>query len=140
MNERNRGGPYQSRAWRVWLPRSPRILWTAFAVGIVFLVAVGRGYVDAGVTAVAILTLFAVIERPHRAHPVTTVVLTAVTAILLWANLRQGWEDLRGMGVPVELNSVRKALFWRGWPACPFMVCPYRHMDFLPAQRSSSRP
>ena len=35
-------------------------------------------------------------------------------------------------GAPPELDPVTRAIFWRGWPICPFMNCPYRHMAFSP--------
>jgi hypothetical protein len=124
---------------RAGFPWSPHSLWTLLALtgiaAVVLLAAFRLGYVDAGVIVLAIVLLVCVTQRPYRAHPATAVVLTAVTAILLWANLKAKEEGaMFHLGGPPELNPVTRALFWRGWPLSPFMVCPYRHMTYLPAE------
>ena len=107
------------------------------AITAVFLILAAweLGYVDSVAIALALLLLASIIRRPEPVHVTTAIALTAVTGILLWANLRPTpWEEKFGQSAPENLDLVTKRMFWRGWPLCPFMVCPYRHMTFLPEE------
>ncbi len=81
--------------------------------------------VDLLIVTLAILALVTVASRPRRARPATALLLALLAGILLWANLRStGWqEELGGYDAPVNLDLITKAMFWRGWPLCPCMVC-----------------
>jgi len=81
--------------------------------------------VEAAVTAMAFLVLIRAVRRPRPVHLTTTILLTLLTGILLWANLRPtGWQEEWGMvEAPAGLDPVTKAMFWRGWPLSPFMFC-----------------
>src|SRR3954451_11934120 len=81
--------------------------------------------VEGAVSAMGVLVLIRAVRRPRPVHLTTTILLTLLTGILLWANLRPtGWqEELGRVEAPAELDPVTKAMFWRGWPLSPFMVC-----------------
>ena len=65
------------------LPRmTTRRLMTAVAV-----VAVAFS-VEGAITVMALLVLIRAMRRPHPVHLTTTILLTLLTGILLWANLR----------------------------------------------------
>jgi hypothetical protein len=91
--------------------------------------------IDCCITAVAILAFVLAARWPHPVHLATTILLTLLTGILLWANLRPtGWqEELGGVDSPVELDPITKAMFWRGWPLSPFMICLIHGMRFHPS-------
>jgi hypothetical protein len=103
------------------------IFWAIFALsGITicfFCIASILGYVDAIIILVAQMVLFCVIRRPKPVHLTTAVLLSMITGIMLWANLRPtGWQREFGVDTPTELDLIIKALFWRGWPLSPFMA------------------
>ena len=69
-------------------------------------------HIDIGIGLVAVLTLVRAARRPHPAHPTTAILLTLLTGVLLWANLRPiphgkgssgawtahpGWTQSRGL-------------------------------------------
>ena len=100
------------------------------------LAAIVFGWVDATIIALGLVALAWVIRRPEPVRPTTAIILTAVTAIALWANLRPtgaeygyGDDHHRALG---NLDPVTKALFWRGWPLSPYMLCPDYHLTFHP--------
>ena len=104
------------------------ILLTAI-VAVFFSTASTVGYADAAITLMTLMLLLAVIRCPPEACRVTGVVLTVVAIILLWVNLRPtGWESQFCQQLPGSLDPVTKAMFWRGWPVCPWMLCGWRHM------------
>jgi hypothetical protein len=82
----------------------------------------------------ALLILIRAARRPHPVHRTTAIVLTLLTGVLIWANLRPtGWqEEFGGVDTPPELDPITKAMFWRGWPLSPFMVCLIHGMRFHP--------
>jgi len=91
------------------------------------------GCVDATISLLAILVLLRAVRRPQRVHLTTAALLTLVTGILLWANLRPtGWQREFGLGTPAELDPIAAAMFWRGWPLSPCMVCLVHGMRFHP--------
>jgi hypothetical protein len=99
------------------------------AVAVAAVIAAG---IDWSVIAAALLILIRAARRPQPVHRTTAILLTLLTGILLWANLRPtGWEEFGG--TPMELDPITKAMFWRGWPLSPCMVCEYRHMVFQPS-------
>jgi hypothetical protein len=50
--------------------------------------------VEAAITAMAFLALIRAVRRPRAVHLTTTILLTLLTGILLWANLRPtGWQE-----------------------------------------------
>jgi hypothetical protein len=81
--------------------------------------------VEGVIIVMAFLVLIHAVRRPHPAHLTTTILLTLLTGILLWANLRPSvWrEEWGGFDTPSELDPITKAMFWRGWPLSPFMIC-----------------
>ena len=113
------------------LPRlTTRRLMTAVAVVAVAFSAEGA------VTVMAFLVLIRAVRRPHAVHLTTKIVLTLLTGILLWTNLRPTvWQEEFGGGIdaPTGLDPVTKAMFWRGWPLSPCMVCLIHGMRFHPS-------
>jgi hypothetical protein len=92
--------------------------------------------VEGAVTVMAFLVLIRAVRRPHPVHLTTTILLTLLTGILLWANLRPTvWqEDFGGgIGAPTGLDPITKAMFWRGWPLSPCMICLIHGMRFHPS-------
>ena len=91
--------------------------------------------VEGAVTVTALLVLIRAVRRPPPVHLTTTILLTLLTGILLWANLRTTvWqEELGGIDAPTGLDSITKAMFWRGWPLSPCMVCLIHGMKFHPS-------
>jgi hypothetical protein len=93
-------------------------------------------HIDLCIGLVAVLTLVRAARRPHPAHPTTAILLTLLTGVLLWANLRPtAWQEEFGGGVdcPPGLDPVTRAMFWRGWPLAPFMVCLVHGLQFHPS-------
>jgi hypothetical protein len=91
------------------------------AVAVAAVIAAG---VDCSVIGMALLILIRAARRPHPVHQTTAILLTLLTGILLWANLRPtGWQEELNVEAPAELDPVTKAMFWRGWPLSPFMIC-----------------
>ena len=81
-------------------------------------------HIDLCIGLVAVLTLVRAARRPHPVHPTTAILLTLLTGVLLWANLRNsGWQEVWNERAPEGLDPVTKAMFYRGWPLAPFMVC-----------------
>ena len=91
---------------------------------------------EGAVTVMAFLVLIRAVRRPHPVHLTTTILLTLLTGILLWANLRPTvWQEDFGGGIdaPTGLDPITKAMFWRGWPLSPCMVCLIHGMRFRPS-------
>ncbi|WP_435016217.1 hypothetical protein TA3x_003781 [Tundrisphaera sp. TA3] len=66
-------------------------------------------------------------------RPTTAILLTLLTGAWLWANLRDpGWQADLNVDAPEGLDPITKAMFYRGWPLAPFMICPTRGMTFHP--------
>jgi hypothetical protein len=81
-------------------------------------------HIDLCIGLVAVLPLVRAARRPHPVHPTTAILLTLLTGVLLWANLRNsGWQEVWNERAPEGLDPVTKAMFYRGWPLAPFMVC-----------------
>src|SRR4029077_15926572 len=99
------------------------------AVAVAAVIAAG---VDCSVIGMALLFLLRAARRPHPVHRTTAILLTLLTGVLLWANLRPtGWqEEFGGVDSPLELDPITKAMFWRGWPLSPFMFCLIHGMKF----------
>ena len=111
-------------------PRMTTRRWL-LAVAVVAVMAAG---IDCYVIGMALLILIRAARRPHPVHRTTAIVLTLLTAALLWANLRPtGWQEDWGDLTPLELDTVTRAMFWRGWPLAPFMVCLIHGMRFRPS-------
>jgi hypothetical protein len=92
--------------------------------------------VEGAVTVTALLVLIRAVRRPHPVHLTTTILLTLLTGILLWANLRPTvWQEEFGGGIdaPTGLDPITKAMFWRGWPLSPCMICLIHRMRFHPS-------
>src|SRR5271170_7433363 len=92
--------------------------------------------VEGAVTVMAFLVLIRAVRRPHPVHLTTTILLTLLTGILLWANLRPTvWQEEFGGGIdaPTGLDPITKAMFWRGWPLSPCMICLIHGMKFHPS-------
>src|SRR5262245_1191786 len=102
------------------------------AVAVVAVALSGEG----AVIVMAFLGFIRAVRRPHPVHLTTTIVLTLITGILLWANLRPTvWQEDFGGGIdaPTGLDPITKAMFWRGWPLSPCMVCLIHGMRFQPS-------
>jgi len=83
--------------------------------------------------AFAIVILAAVARRVFPARPLTVVFLSLLTGAWIWANLRDsGWQEEWGNDFPEGLDPVTKAMFYRGWPLAPFMVCIIYFNRFRP--------
>jgi hypothetical protein len=90
--------------------------------------------VEGAVTVTALLVLIRAVRRPHPVHLTTTILLTLLTGILLWANLRPTvWQEEFGwIDAPTGVDPITKAMFWRGWPLSPCMICLIHGMRFHP--------
>src|SRR4051795_1558728 len=88
--------------------------------------------VEGAVTAMAVLVLIRAVRRPRPVHLTTAILLTLLTGILLWANLRPtGWQrELGGVESPMETDPITRAMFWRVWPLSPFIFCFVHGMKF----------
>ncbi len=76
-------------------------------------------------TIVFALVIFVAVERwPRPVRPITVFFLALLTGAWLWANLYDsGWKEVWGGQIPERLDPFTKAMFYRGWPLAPFMVC-----------------
>ncbi len=100
-----------------------------------FSVAFSLGYVDALVALAALGVLVGLVQYPRRVHLATGVLLAMIAGTLLWANLRStGWQWEFGLATPTQTDPITKAMFWRGWPLSPCMVCLQHGMRFHPEQ------
>jgi hypothetical protein len=102
------------------------------AVAVVAVALSGEG----AVIVMAFLVLIRAVRRPHPVHLTTTILLTLLTGILLWANLRPTvWQEDFGGGIdaPTGLDPITRAMFWRGWPLSPCMTCLIHGMRFHPS-------
>ncbi len=111
------------------LPRMTTRRWL-LAVAVAAVIAAG---IDWSVTGVALLILIRAARRPQPVHRTTAILLTLLTGILLWANLRPTvWQEEFGGGsdAPTGLDPITKAMFWRGWPLSPCMICLIHGMKF----------
>ena len=90
--------------------------------------------IDLCIGLVAVLTLVRAARRPHPVRPTTAILLTLLTGVLLWANLRPtAWQgEFGGVDCPPGLDPVTRAMFCRGWPLAPFMVCLVHGLRFHP--------
>src|SRR3954447_5266538 len=80
--------------------------------------------VDAFTIAFAIVILGAVARRAFPVRPITLFMLALLAGAWIWANLRNsGWQEEWGNDFPEGLDPITKAMFYRGWPLAPFMVC-----------------
>jgi hypothetical protein len=91
--------------------------------------------VDLCIGLMAVLALVHVTRRPRPVHRTTAFLLALISGVLLWANLRPtGWQEgLGGVDPPEALDPVTRALFWRGWPLSPCMVCLVHGLRFHPS-------
>ena len=91
------------------------------------------GYVDAGIS---LLAIDSPLLRPAMAASRPSghgLLLTLVAGILLWANLRPtGWQGEFGIDTPTGLDPITEAMFWRGWPLSPWMLCLIHSMKLHP--------
>jgi len=76
-------------------------------------------------TIVFALVILIAVARPLRpVRPITVFFLALLTGAWIWANLHDfGWEEEWGNDFPEGLDPVTKAMFYRGWPLAPFMLC-----------------
>lgn len=80
--------------------------------------------VDVFTIVLAIVILVAVARWKRPVRPITAFILGLITAAWIWANLHDfGWEEEWGNDFPDGLNPFTKAMFYRGWPVAPFMIC-----------------
>src|SRR3954447_3740088 len=101
------------------LPRMTTRRWL-LAVAVAAVIA---ACIDWSVIGVALLILIRAARQPQPVHRTTAILLTLLTGILLWANLRpSGWQEEFGGDSPPELDAITRTMFWRGWPLSPFMV------------------
>ena len=113
------------------LPQMTTRRWL-LAVAVAAVIAAG---VDCSVIGMALLVLLHAARRPPPVHRTTAILLTLLTGVLLWANLRPtGWqEEFGGVDSPLELDPITRAMFWRGWPLSPCMICLVHGMKFHPS-------
>jgi hypothetical protein len=67
--------------------------------------------VEGAIIVMAFLVLIRAVRRPHPVHLTTTILLTLLTGILLWANLRPTvWQEEFGGGIdaPTGLDPITK--------------------------------
>jgi hypothetical protein len=84
--------------------------------------------------AIAVVILAAVARWSHPVRPITAFFLASLTVVWVWANLRNsGWQEVWNERAPEGLDPVTKAMFYRGWPLAPFMVCIIYFNRFRPS-------
>ena len=89
----------------------------------------------------AIVTLAAVARSKHPVRPTTAAFLALLTGGWMWANLRDsGWQDVLNEDTPAKLDPVTKAMFWRGWPLAPVMICETYFNTILNPRPLAVRP
>src|SRR4051794_26222022 len=111
--------------------RLPRVRFTMRRMMVSVAVVAVALSVPGAIIAMALLVLVVVVRRPHPVRPTTAILLTLLTGVLLWANLRNsGWQEVWNEDAPEGLDPVTKAMFYRGWPLAPFMICPIHRMQF----------
>ncbi len=89
--------------------------------------------VDVFTIAFAVVILVALARRNRPVRPITAFFLALLTGAWIWANLRTcGWQEVWGERTPEGLDPITKAMFWRGWPLAPFMVCIIHGNRFRP--------
>ena len=83
--------------------------------------------------ALSVVILAAVARWIRPVRPVTAFFLALLTGVWVWANLRTtGWQEVWGNDIPEGLDPVTKAMFYRGWPLAPFMLCVIHRNRFSP--------
>jgi len=115
--------------------RVPRVRFTVRRVMVVVAIAaVIEAGVDLSFIGLALLILIHAARRPQPVHQTTAILMTLLTGDLLWANLRPtAWqEEFGGVDCPPGLDPVTRAMFWRGWPLAPCMVCLIHGLRFHP--------
>ncbi len=76
------------------------------------------------VVAFAVVILVAVVRWTRPIRPITALFLTLFTGAWIWANLRtSGWQEVFNQDPPEGLDPVTRAMYWRGWPLAPAMLC-----------------
>jgi len=73
----------------------------------------------------------------YRIHSATATVLLLIWGVLLWANLRPtDWGAVFGhsKGGLDNVDPITKAIFFRGWPVSPCMVCSFHGMKYHPEE------
>lgn len=107
------------------IPRMTTRRWL-LVVAVAAVIAAG---IDWSVIGVAIWILIRAARRPQPVHRTTAILLTLLTGILLWANLRPtGWQEVWGGVSPPELDAITRTMYWRGWPLSPCMFFVMRGM------------
>jgi hypothetical protein len=82
----------------------------------------------------AVVILVVVARRIRPVRPITVFFLALLTGAWIWANLRDsGWQEEWGGDIPERSDPVTKAMFYRGWPLAPFMVCLIYFNRFRPS-------
>jgi hypothetical protein len=90
--------------------------------------------VDVFIIVLALVSIVAVARRFRRVRPITVFFLALLTGAWIWANLRDtGWKEVLGGENPQGLDPVTKAMFYRGWPLAPVMVCIIYFNRFQPS-------
>ena len=91
-------------------------------------------HIDLCIGLVAVLTLVRAARRPHPVHPTTAILLTLLTGVLLWANLRQSaWQGVRNERRSTGFGPSHKSYVLSRWPLAPCMVCIIHGMRFRPS-------
>jgi hypothetical protein len=81
--------------------------------------------VQGAIIVIALLVLVLAARRPHPVHVTTAILLTLLTGILLWANLRTNvWlEEFGGGDADLGgLDPITRTMFYHGWPLSPCMI------------------
>jgi hypothetical protein len=70
-------------------------------------------------------------------HTTTNVLLLVSAVILLYVNLRTSDQGLNEYGdglALTDLDAITAALFFKGWPFSPYMVCSFHGMRWHPEE------
>jgi hypothetical protein len=80
-----------------------------------------------------IVVFVAVAPRRRPVGSITSFCLALITGAWVWANLRDsGWQELFNEDAPEGLDLITRAMFYRGWPLAPVMICLVHGMRFRP--------
>src|SRR4051794_11121347 len=96
---------YKADIWqKAPIVRGLRVQFTTRRMMIAVAVVAVASSVERAITAMAFLVLVRAVRRPYPVHLTTTILLTLLTGILLWTNLRPtGWQEVMNENPPEGL-------------------------------------
>ena len=114
------------------MPETSRVIpWMKTGDNLQFAFWAQLAMIDVFTIVVALVILVAVARWVRPVRPITAFFLALLAGAWLWANLRDpGWQEVWNEGTPEGVDPFTRAMFWRGWPIAPFMLCLIRSNRF----------